>query len=278
MLLSFINRLISSITKPKYYLSIGCIIKDENSYLNEWINYHLKIGVEHFYIYDNGSAVPVKDTLRELGLLQYATVVPIKGQSMQVNAYKRCLKTYGALTRWIAFIDIDEFILPKATKGNMPLFLREFEAYGGLAINWMVFGSNGHIDKPQGSQLSSFTMRSDLDFPPNKHVKSIVQPRYVKSVINPHAFRFKKGFTCVNENFEVVEDAFAPVSVQKIQLNHYYCRSLEEYKEKVARGRGDYAAIERKLEEFYNHDKPSNEIKDTAIIDIAESLSANVKV
>ena len=250
-------------------------MKDENSYLNEWINYHLKIGVEHFYIYDNESAVPVKHTLHELGLLKYATVIPIKGQSMQVKAYHRCLKSFGALSRWIAFIDIDEFIVPKSTNGNMPLFLKDFEAYGGIAINWLVFGSSGHIQKPGNSQLSSFTLRSDLDFPPNKHIKSIVQPRHVKSVSNPHAFAFKEGFFCVNENFAVVNDAFSEVSVQKIQLNHYYCRSLEEYKEKVARGRGDYAKIERKLEEFYNHDKPSNKVSDTTIGDILDHLNSH---
>lgn len=35
----------------RYYLSIGAIFKDEARFLDEWIEFHLGIGVEHFYLY-----------------------------------------------------------------------------------------------------------------------------------------------------------------------------------------------------------------------------------
>ena len=40
------------------YLSILCIIKNED-YLEEFILYHYLLGVEHFYIYDNESDIPI---------------------------------------------------------------------------------------------------------------------------------------------------------------------------------------------------------------------------
>lgn len=277
MLLSLVGRLFPSLIKPKYYLSICCIVKDENSYLEEWMNYHLKIGVQHFFIYDNESILPIKNTLRELNLLQYATVTSIKGQSMQKKAYKRCLKTFGVLSRWIGFIDIDEFIVPKSTNGNMPLFLKNYEAYGGLGINWLIFGSGGHKQKTNQSQLMSFILRSDLEFSPNSHIKSIVQPQYVQSVVSAHAFIYKKELFCVNENFAPIDDAFSPPSVDKIQLNHYYCRSLEEYEEKIKRGRSDDATLKRKLDHFHYHDQPSNKVRDTSICDILNHLNDETK-
>lgn len=116
-------------------------------------------------------------------------------------------------------------------------------------------------------------MRSDLEFTANSHIKSIVQPKYVKGFQDPHALRYRFGKYCVNENFEQVNTAFSPPSVHKIQLNHYYCRSLEEYEEKMKRGRGDDVNMKRKMDHFYEHDQSSNKVKDTVILDLVARLN-----
>ena len=36
-----------------YDLAVVAIIKNETPYLQEWLDYHLLAGVNHFYIYDN---------------------------------------------------------------------------------------------------------------------------------------------------------------------------------------------------------------------------------
>ena len=258
--------------KPKYYLSLCCIIKDENNYLQEWIQYHIKIGVQHFYIYDNGSRVPVKSTIKDLKLTSYTTVISLPGRSKQKAAYKHCLERYGYTSRWIGFIDTDEYIVPKTTQGDLQLFLKDYESVGGLGINWLIFGSSGHIKRAQQPQISTFLWRSTTAFKPNWHIKSIVQPKYVKHNVNPHAFYYVEGKFCVNENFVPIEDAFVEPSVDKIQLNHYYCRSLEEYREKIRRGRADNVSIARTDKDFQYHDMVSNQVKDTAILDILETM------
>jgi hypothetical protein len=268
-MLKLFNKLFSvgKKNKKQHYLSICCIFKDENEYLGEWINYHLKIGVEHFYLYDNGSKKSVKRMLKNLGLLQYVTIRHIRGKARQVRAYGECLKEFGSYCNWIAFIDIDEFIVPKATNGNLPLFLKEYEPYGALGVNWQVFGSNGLKNKPTKPQLESFTMRSEIDFAVNKHIKSIVQPRFVKNSQNAHFFVYIDGKYCVNENFEPIETAFSGPSVNKIQLNHYFTRSLEEFEIKMKRGIADNVR-KRTIEEFYHHDDHANKVKDTTILEI----------
>lgn len=70
-----------------------------------------------------------------------------------------CLQVLGPRYghSWMALIDADEFLIltdPGAT--TMPALLREYEAYGGLGVNWRVFGSSGHIDKPEGGTLANF--------------------------------------------------------------------------------------------------------------------------
>lgn len=47
----------------KNYLSATCIIKNEAEYMPEWLEYHLLVGFEKFYIYDNGSTDNIKQVL-----------------------------------------------------------------------------------------------------------------------------------------------------------------------------------------------------------------------
>lgn len=261
-------------TDPEFYLSVCCIVKDENDYLPEWLDYHRKIGAEHFYIYDNGSKIPVKDIVQTIGYEQFVTVTSIPGQNMHVKAYQHCIDNFGCNSKWIAFIDMDEFIVPKNETASLPQLLKKYEDYGGLGMSWLIFGSNHHIDKPAGSQLENFTRRSEVTFPPNRHIKSIVQPRHVQAAFKSHYFKFKPGFACVNEHFIPIEEALADVSVDTIQLNHYYCRSLEEYRQKVERGISD-TKRKRKLEEFHNHDRESNVVEDRTILAVLDKLKSN---
>ena len=248
-------------------VAVCCIVKDEE-YLPEWIEHHKTIGVTQFYIYDNGSATPVAETLKthiESGLV---TVETIKGKTQQMIAYGMCLKKYGPICKWIAFIDADEFIVPKTFTGNLPEFLVPFERYGGLGINWIVFGSNGHTSKPTGTQMENYTTRTLKSNPINDHIKSIVQPRFVKHIPSgPHHFHYQPGKYSVNENFKRFKGPYSPHSSNKIQLNHYWLRSETDFKEKLQRGRADKSAPElaRKMEDFYQTNKDASVVDETIL-------------
>jgi hypothetical protein len=247
-----------------YYLSIGCIVKDEDEYLEEWINYHLKIGVQHFFIYDNQSRKPVTQLVKELNVSQYVTVVPIVGNVIQLIAYSNCIKRYRAISRWIAFIDVDEFIIPKLTHGNLPSLLKAYEDYG----------SAGHIKRTGKPVLESFLMRSEVNFHTNHHIKSIVQPMRVRSVHNPHSFIYIEPYYLVNENFIKVDEAFIEPSVNKVQINHYYCKSYDQFQDKMKRGYSDRDA-ERTVDLFYHHDMNTNKIEDTTALELLKGLEKN---
>ncbi len=52
------------------YLSIGAIFEQENSWLDEWIHYHMGIGVERFYLYNHDLDPKVSDRI----LLPYVSM------------------------------------------------------------------------------------------------------------------------------------------------------------------------------------------------------------
>jgi hypothetical protein len=252
----------------KFEVAICCIVRDEE-YLTEWIEYHALIGITKFYIYDNESIIPVNKTLAPLIDSGLVEVISFPGKVMQLPAYHHCLKHYGPLCKWIAFIDADEFIVPKTLTGNFPEFLKAYEAYAGLGINWLVFGSNGHVEKQDGT-IQSYTRRSLKSYPRNKHVKSIVQPRFVIKALTPHDFEYKKRQHCVNENFVAFSGPFSEHSSNKVQLNHYFTRSQADYIDKKGRGRADTdeAIHQRTMDNFYLTEKNANLIIDESIIEV----------
>jgi len=257
----------------KYEVAICCIIKDED-YLPEWIEYHSLIGVTKFYIYDNGSVIPINVTLETYVKSGLVEVISFTGEVMQLPAYDNCLKQYGSLCKWIAFIDADEFIVPKTLNGNLPKFLRAYESYAAIGVNWLVFGSNGHIEKTENT-IPSYTRRSLKSYPRNKHIKSIVQPAFVAKALTPHHFEYKKKWYCVNENFVAILEAFSEHSSNKIQINHYFSRSKADYLHKKQRGRADTseASHQRTMDNFYLLEEKANLIIDESIIELQLIIS-----
>ena len=222
------------------YLSFCLIVKDEDEdNLLEWIEYHLSIGVEAFFIYDNESHIPVSSTLKQYIHDGVVTVFDCPGEHQQDPAYTHCLYFLGHTTRWLGFIDSDEFVVPK-TNPDLKAFLEAYEPYAGLSINWLIFGSNGWEQKPPCNQTSAFIRYVPMERGKMDIVKCIVQPSMTINTLTPHEFLYKKDAFAVGEHFDRVEGPYRPFSVDKIQLNHYLLRSKEQFEKKIARGRSDH--------------------------------------
>jgi Tfp pilus assembly protein PilF len=223
------------------YLSLCLIARDENEYISEWLDYHILIGVERFYVYDNQSQISLRETLADYIHRGWVIVTDITGKAMQLMAYDHCLQTYGNQSKWIGFVDTDEFIIPKATS-DLREFLKPYEDYGGLVISSFFFGSSGYIDKPVGGQIVNYRLRTPANSSVNKSTKSIVQPARALFPMSPHGFAYRDGYFGVNEVGWRVDGQNFPHHADKIQLNHYFFRSEKEFREKQKRGRGDSGA------------------------------------
>lgn len=219
------------------YLSLCLICKDENDYLPEWLDYHILMGVDRFYIYDNESQVSLRESLKDYIKRGWVVVTDIPGHKVQLYAYDHCLQTFGNNTFWMGFIDTDEFLVPKTSLGLKEL-LKGYEAYGGLAVSSLFFGSNGHQTRPTAGQITSYTRRTHETFVENELIKSIIQPGLALMPNSPHDFTYKPNTWCVNESLLRVDGQRFPNRTELIQLNHYFCRSQAEIALKLSRGGG----------------------------------------
>jgi hypothetical protein len=286
----------------KHYLSICAIFKNEARYLREWIEFHRLVGVEHFYLYNNFSEDNYADVLRGYVAEGVVTLHRWNVHPGQVPAYNDCLRRHGDETRWMAFIDLDEFLFCPG-KETVPERLTEFEGYGGVVVNWVTFGSSGHREPPAGLVIENYTRRGRLDVvipepaflrapgldpteldmrgpesyrPFNTQVKSIVDPSAAAECSNPHSFRYRKGKGAVDEHHRPARRNTEAVSVEKFRVNHYWSKSEAEFVEKVARGRSDMD-VPRVVDEFAARDRYLNDEEDVEILRYAERVRGAVR-
>ena len=242
-----------------YDLAVVAILKNEGLYLKEWLDYHLLAGVEHFYLYDNDSTDNQAEIVKpyvEAGLVDYFF---LPGKVMQVFAYNDAINRFKFLCRYMALIDLDEFIYPKNTTGTITEtvddILSDNPTAAGLSIHWQLFGSNGQkkADYSRGV-LERFIRRAEKDFGhfENKNnspcaygnifLKLIANPRRIKKMLIHYAIYFKIFHTVNEKGIKLPETQVTlPICAEKIVINHYFNKSREEAELKIARGRAGSA-------------------------------------
>lgn len=158
-------------------------------------------------------------------------------------SYTDCLRRFGDDNKWIAFIDCDEFLVPKQTDSIVNVLqLYPFSHHvAGLQVNWILFGSSGYLTPPNGLVIENYIQSTGKEWEDNLHTKAIVQPQYtVRAGSNPHYFTYKAGYHSIGENSQIVSGAFSTVHCNdRIQINHYTTKSLQEFEAKLAKGRAD---------------------------------------
>lgn len=237
---------------PEHYLSVVVIAKDEGPYFKEWIDWHISKGVEKFYVYDNGSQDETREVLEPYiskGIVDY-TYFP--GYRMQLAAYDDWFKKHRYDTRWLAVIDMDEFIVP-VKDSTIPEYLRNLEEYPVVEVNWLCYGSSGLKEKGAGDVMERFKRHSKPDHPLNHHVKSILDPRRVYGMTGSHEAARIKGKAADSLGNKVrIPWRNRPACHDLIKINHYAVKSYREFVEKQQRGRasGPSRTVE---DEYFNH-------------------------
>lgn len=205
-------------------VALVCIAKNEDRYIDEWISYHKKIGFDDIFIYENDWRLNKK--------YDNVHTIPFDGSYQQINAYNHFIKNHNDY-EWIAFFDVDEFIVLKK-HSNIKEFIKQYSYYPAIAINWVFFGDNGitHDNKEEGV-IKRFTKRQKGV---NLHVKCIV--KYFNGLLM-HVHSPLNVVWC-DTNYNLEWGAYNNIGDDNIaQLNHYWSKTFDEFKQKVDKGQAD---------------------------------------
>ena len=260
-------------------LSIVAIIKNEATYIDEWIKYHIAVGVENFYLYDNDSSDDTVSILKDYIEEGIVTLISFPGRGKQLPAYNDAIKKFKTKTRYMAFIDADEFLYSCDTKKSVKQQVEEIFTLspnvGGIAINWRMFGSSGHVSRPVGGVLENYLYRAKDNGKGNDCIKTIVNPRRVYKYTHPHYPTYYIGYYSIDENGEKVNGWSHPMTeIKRLRINPYFTKSKEEWIVRRSLGEADHknGSDDRTIEEFYAHD--NNDIYDDGMLEFVERMKA----
>jgi Glycosyltransferase family 92 len=235
-----------SVSPPPHYLSVCAIFCDEAAYLHEWIEFHRLVGVERFFLYDHKSTDDWRTVLEPYVERGEVVVHDWPVDPGQVEAYQDCIERHGHESRWIAFIDLDEFLFCP-TGEPVPEILRDYEDFPGVGVNWRIFGTSGHVTKPDGLVTESY-----MHFNRNPHsrrtIKSIVDPSRVQKAVSGHYFEYRDGLAVDELERPITGPDFAfteTMAMERLRINHYAQKSMEESRRKRARVRADTGDTKR---------------------------------
>lgn len=229
---------------------VAAVVKDEALIMREWLLHHRNIGIRHFYLYENGSSDGTAEVAMTTLGPEYVTIIPwtmrasIGKGNMRLHqqslAFVHAIETFGPACSRMAFIDPDEFIIPKhhlhlekalEDAGNPPC----------MALPWHMFGRNGHDTPPVEGVGASYLERAGdlLSDHSIAKFKCIVDPCEITRV-GIHNFETRsEGAVSANDKGKRSDNLkrHSPefISAEAIQLNHYFTRSDAELKAKIAR-------------------------------------------
>ena len=227
--------------------------KDEDHYIQEWVNYYLKLGFDNVFIYENNWRCRLEN--------DQIIKIPIDGPARQIAAYNHFIQNFTGHFDWAAFFDVDEFLVLKK-HNSIKDFIEDYKDHDGIGVNWHLFGSNG-FESPGGDYgvLKRFTKRGKTV---NQHIKTILKLR--KDIFMA---QHNPNIPIVDTNRNIIDGPFNFNGDDSIaQLNHYFCKSKEEFLAKVKRGKSDSTTF-RDIREFDDHD--FNEVEDLAALDFMAS-------
>jgi len=221
---------------------IVCIAKLEHDYIEEFVKYHLGIGFKRIYIYDNEDKPTYQQFLKKYSDNIKVIHLPFNNyhKGVQYIALDDFVKRFmhnDKITH-IAHIDIDEFIVLKK-HNNISEFISEYiiNDCAGIGMNWRFFGSSNHTEKSLEPVTQRFTMCENNG---NIHIKTLFNRNMFLNYNTCHDINVIKDFHIKSTNGSIIQGPFnASIDFSVIQLNHYKCKTLPEFRYIRSRGRSD---------------------------------------
>ena len=251
--------------RTKHELAICATFRDEAPFLDEWISFHIGIGVTHFYLYNNFSTDNFKEVLApwiECGCVAVTEWPETVGQ---VSACQHCVRRVRGDCRWLAFIDIDEFLFsPSAV--DIREILARYSELPALEVWQVFFGSGAHASRPMLAVTESYLMRAPLT---RSSVKSIANPRMIYKV-GVHQCKYWIGQGLDTSRRIVARGSGAP-ALDVLRINHYWSRSLQDLETKIARGDASTTQV-RDREWHFHFERMLNAERDETILPIARAI------
>ena len=228
---------------------VCALAKNEHKYINDWVKYHINIGFDGIYLFDNDDLDCKADYYNDIdaSYRDYVTIINIRGWK-ELHLHQHILNDFYNKFKnnfdWCMFIDIDEYLFGV---DNVKEWLSTIPTeYNQVRIKWKLFGDDELIardmTKPvyevfkvrvKHSLHRNLTQKGNLE----SQGKSIVRGHLNDVIItSPHFASYKTRDNVLKSCLPSGKDCrYSKVVIHEVYdketiwLHHYMTKSLSEF-------------------------------------------------
>lgn len=205
--------------QKKQSIAICAIFKNEKKFIKEWLEYHLLIGIDHFFLYENNSSDEFFEILKPYLKKGVVTVVrwpdlclkkeadPHWALSTQASAYENAINFLAKnRSKWLVFLNMDEYLVP--VEKNIKDLLEKYDQYPGIILSGDCFDATRRALLPQRKLVietieltaprESYTNKEKIIFKPEL-CSGFSWPPYRPSFREKAPVRISRGELRINE-------------------------------------------------------------------------------
>ena len=241
ILLALLTSFLKINRRKNFKICLCTIVKYENKYISEFIEYYKKYGVDKIFIYDNNDING--ENLNFLSTKKYkiTEIIDYRGIKLaQYKAYSDCYYKNYQKYNWLIFYDVDEYLFLN-NYSNIHDFLSQpkFNKCNSVYLNWLIHTDNNKILYENGTLFERFnTVKKDKNFCIGK---SIIRGNLTNIHINTcHLLDIKLKKICdsFGHYFKPKKISCRTPDYKYNYIHHFKYKSLEEFVEKI-KIRGD---------------------------------------
>ncbi len=162
-----------------------------------------------------------------------ATVIDWPKIPASPAAEEDCIRRALGRFRWVGFMDADEFLVIRERAHHWRNFWIDFRMRQGVGLQWRMFGSSMQRTRPAEPVILAYQKRAAR---PSVHIKTFVRPERAAQCRNAHSWFYYPLSAAVGEQGKPLYGSINLRPTAEIAwINHYYCKSEEDYLEKAAR-------------------------------------------
>ena len=235
----------------KIKVCICTIGKNENKYVKEFVEYYKRYRVDKIFLYDNNEINGEKFDVVLNKYIKYGFVKIIDFRGIlkaQIKYYQDCYKQNYKQYDWLIFFDVDEYIFLKNYQ-NIKNFLKNdrFDKCQRIQLNWIFHTDNNLLyydNRPLSKRFPEREPKARGHKGDKGHkkgessgIKSILKGNIDINITDVHIL--SRNLTSCDGfgNRKDIQNIVTNTSdFEYYYIDHYYCKSTEEFINKLTRG------------------------------------------
>jgi len=242
-------------------------IKNEHRYLEEWLEYHIRLGFNKFILYEDEGSKSHEEIINKYNKVTnidfYDYVLTNDNPEFKdITCFKHILENYNNID-WLIKLDPDEYIVLPGSMTIDDLLYNISDDFDQITLFWKLYNANGLIHAPSNKYSVVDTYIHNIE------IEDLAT--YFSNNVSINGYDIGKSFIRYSKRFEYMNDTNSSMSISDafphwiyrlnektadgnalgIYINHYLTKSFEEFYDRL-KNKGEYnKEYYRKLGDFF---------------------------